>query len=203
MHGLRLQGDPEARQDTLHATLLQIYVPVYVAQNQPGCNLRPPGLQGPDRGTWGADRIIYCVDRASYPALCLAMAWEDPPPFGETRPNRRGRLDSQSTAPAKRSIITRLGKQHARPPPSPEKPVEEPVSEPQPLSPSYRIPWTAEALLQKTHDCRHALGAGLKAHMTLVREALSQDRECTPEQEFKLHAELEIMRQAYDRLSRD
>ena len=26
----------------------------------------------------GADRRIYCVDRESYPALCLAMAWEDP-----------------------------------------------------------------------------------------------------------------------------
>ena len=38
----------------------------------------------------GADRRIYCVDRASYPALCLAMAREDPLPFGETRPNRRG-----------------------------------------------------------------------------------------------------------------
>ena len=153
----------------------------------------------------GADRIVYCVDRASYPALCLAMAWEDPPPFGETRPNRRGQVDPQSTtpAPARRSIMTRLGKQHARPPPSPEKPVEEPAVEPQPLSPSYRIPWTAEALLQRTRDCRHALGAGLKAQMTLVKEALSQDRTCTPEQECKLHAELEIMRQAYDRLSRD
>ena len=46
----------------------------------------------------GADRWIYCVDRTSYPALCLAMAWEDPPPFGETRLNRRGRLDKPSAA---------------------------------------------------------------------------------------------------------
>ena len=38
----------------------------------------------------GADRRIYCVDRVSYPALCLAMNWEDHPPVGETRPNRRG-----------------------------------------------------------------------------------------------------------------
>ena len=154
---------------------------------------------------WGADRRIYCVDRASYPALCLAMAWEDPPPFGETHPNRRGRLDPQNTTPtpARKSIMTRLEKQHARPPPSPEKPAKESTQEPQPLSPNYRIPWTAEALLQKTLNCRHALGAGLKAQMTLVREALSQDRECTPEQVCKLHAELEIMRQAYDRLSRD
>ena len=37
----------------------------------------------------GASKRIYCVDRASYPAPCLAMAWEDPPSFGETRPNRR------------------------------------------------------------------------------------------------------------------
>ena len=106
----------------------------------------------------GADRMIYCVDRASYPALCLAMAWEDPPPFGETRPNRRRRLDPQNAAPTqaptpRKSIMTRLGKQHVRPPPSPEKSAEEPTPEPRPLSPSHRVLWTAEALLQKTRDC--------------------------------------------------
>ena len=34
----------------------------------------------------GAKRRIYCVDKASYPALCSVMAWEDPPLFGEARP---------------------------------------------------------------------------------------------------------------------
>ena len=158
----------------------------------------------------GAERRIYCVDQASYPALCSAMAWEDPPPFGEARPNRRGHLnkvsptpDTVSAAPTRRSIMTRLGKQHPRPPPSPEKTVEGACPEPQPLSPGYRIPWTTEALLQKTRDCRHALGAGLKAQMALVTEALSQERDCPAELECQLHAELETMRQAYIRLSRD
>ena len=45
----------------------------------------------------GAERRIYCVDKASYLALCPAMAWEDPPPFGEAHPNRRGRLNKAST----------------------------------------------------------------------------------------------------------
>ena len=39
-----------------------------------------------------ASRRIYCVDRASYRFFCLAMAWEDLPPFGETHPNRRSCL---------------------------------------------------------------------------------------------------------------
>ena len=95
--------------------------------------------------------------------------------------------------------MTRLEKQHARPFLEPEEPVEEP----QPLSPSYRIPWTAEVLLQKTRVGRHALETGLGAQMTLVKEALSQERGGTIEQECQLHAELEIIRQAYDRLSRD
>ena len=38
----------------------------------------------------GASKRIYCVERSSYPAFCLTMAWKDPPPFGEPRPNRRG-----------------------------------------------------------------------------------------------------------------
>ena len=65
----------------------------------------------------GAERRIYCVDKASYPALCSAMALEDPPPVGEAHPNRRGRLDKDTamTSPL-RSIMTRLGRQHARPP---------------------------------------------------------------------------------------
>ena len=79
---------------------------------------------------------------------------------------RLGRQDpSQVTTPAsppKKSIITRLGKQHAQPSLEPEEPVEKP----QPLSLSYRIPWTAETLLQKTRDCRHGLGDGLKAQLT-------------------------------------
>ena len=40
----------------------------------------------------GASKRIYCVDRASYPVFCLAMAWEDPPPFGEIHSNRKSRL---------------------------------------------------------------------------------------------------------------
>ena len=81
--------------------------------------------------------------------------------------------------------------------------MEELCQEPQPLSPSYKIPWTAEALLQKTKDCRHALGAGLKAQMALVTEALSQEMDCPTELECQLHAELETMKQAYIRLSLD
>ena len=99
--------------------------------------------------------------------------------------------------------MTRLGRQHARLPTSPEKPMGEPCQEPQMLPPSYKIPWTAEALLQKTKDCRHALGAGLKAQMALVTEALSQEMDCPTELECQLHAELETMKQAYIRLSLD
>ena len=67
----------------------------------------------------------------------------------------------------------------------------------------FRIPWTPEALLKKTKEYRQTLGIELAAQMTVVREALSQDRGGTPEQQCELHAELEVMRQAYDRLSRD
>ena len=39
--------------------------------------------------------------------------------------------------------------------------------------------------------------------MALVREALSQERDCPTELECQLHVEMEITRQAYDRLSQD
>ena len=58
-------------------------------------------------------------------------------------------------------------------------------------------------MLQKTKDCRQVLGAELRAQMVLVKEALCQGRGGIPEQQCQLHAELEIMRQAHDMLSRD
>ena len=67
----------------------------------------------------------------------------------------------------------------------------------------FRIPWTPEALLKKTKEYRQTLGIELVAQMTVVREALSHYRDGTPEQQCELHAELEVMRQAYDRFSRD
>ena len=91
----------------------------------------------------GVSKRIYCVDRPSYPAFCLAMDWEDPPPFGETRPNRRGRFGRQETPPApthtfltKKNIRARLEKQHSRPLPEPEVSSKDP----HPYSINYRIP---------------------------------------------------------------
>ena len=43
-----------------------------------------------------------------------------------------------------------------------------------------RILWTPEALIQKTKEYRRALGAELLAQVTVVREALSQDRNALP-----------------------
>ena len=57
-------------------------------------------------------------------------------------------------------------------------------------------------MIQKTKECRQALGAELLVQMTIVREALSQGRGGDPDQQCQLHAELEVMRQAYDRLRR-
>ena len=39
----------------------------------------------------GEERRIYCVDEASYPAFCEAMARDDPPGFGEARSTQTGR----------------------------------------------------------------------------------------------------------------
>ena len=154
----------------------------------------------------GASKQIYSVDWSGYPAFCLAIAWENPPPFGEPRPNRRGRLGrhdpppvSTPTSPPKKNIKARLRKQHTRPSLESEVPTEDQ----QPSPTSYHIPWTAAAMLQKTTDCRHALGAELSAQVALVKEALCQGRSGTPVQECQVHAELEIMRQAYNMLSRN
>ena len=68
---------------------------------------------------------------------------------------------------------------------------------------SYLIPWTPAAMLQKTKDCRHTLEAELRAQIALVTEALCEGRGGTPEQKSQLHADLEITRQAYDKISRD
>lgn len=150
----------------------------------------------------GADRKIYCIDEASYPAFCKAMAWDDPPVFGETKSIRAGcPRDIEAATASTRTpldIRARLGKQNKRPSPEPE---EERESQQYPLK--YRILWTPSALLKKTKECRHALGAKLQAQMALVREAMCQGRGGTTEQQCQLHAELEVMRQAYDRLSRD
>ena len=143
----------------------------------------------------GVERRIYCVDEATYPAFCEAMRWEDPPVFGEARPTRTGQPKKKTeTAPStKKDIRGRLGRQcklttpEAGPPP--------PVT--------YRIPWTPTAMIRKTKECRQALGAELLVQITIVKEALSQGRSGDPDQQCQLHAELEVMRQAYDRLSRE
>ena len=85
--------------------------------------------------------------------------------------------------------------------PPPE--TEEPIDEPQFYPTKYRIPWTPTALLKKTKECRHALGAELQAQTALIKEAICQRRGRTTDQQCQLHAELEVMRQADDRLSRD
>ena len=149
----------------------------------------------------GVERRIYDVDEASYSAFCEAMAWDDPPAFGEAKPTRTGRhkKGETTTAPStKRNIRARLGKQHKQPTPEPEEDTRS-----QQPSLAYRIPWTPAALLEKTKEYRHSLGAELLAQVAIVKEALSQGRGGTPDQQCQLHAELEVMRQAYDRLSRE
>ena len=63
----------------------------------------------------GAERRIYCVDEVSYPAFCEAMAWDNPPAFGEAKPTGTGRQKKVETATApstKQHIRTQLGKRH-------------------------------------------------------------------------------------------
>ena len=143
----------------------------------------------------GVEGRIYCVDEATYPAFCEAMGWEDPPAFGEARPNRTGqpKKKAEATPSTKKDIRGRLGRQC--------KPATPEAGSPPPVT--YRIPWTPEAMIQKTKECRQALGAELLVQITIVREALSQGRGGDPEQQCQLHAELEVMRQAYGRLSRE
>ena len=126
------------------------------------------------------------------------IGWDDPPVFGEAKPTRTGkqRPTGPIDKPAKKPVSSRLGKQHKQASPTPEE--EETVQHQR-----FRIPWTPEALIAKTKEYRQTLGIELAAQMAVVQEALSQERGGTPEQQCELHAELEVMRQAYDRLSRD
>ena len=147
----------------------------------------------------GPQRRIYCIDEATYSEFCEALGWDDPPAFGETKPTRTGKqkhLTAAETSSNKKPLNSRLGKQHKRTDTAPETVETDQIVR-------FRIPWTPEALLKKTKEYRQTLGIELAAQMTVVREALSQDRGGTPEQQCELHAELEVMRQAYDRLSRD
>ena len=143
----------------------------------------------------GPEGRVYCVDEASYASFCESMAWEDPPPFGEAKPTRTGQPKQKAetpTQPDRPRIFTRLGPQ-----------LRSASKEPEVEQPKYRIPWTTEVLIKKTKERRQALGAELLSQMTIVKAALSSDRCGTPEEQFTLHAELEVMRQAYDRLSRE
>ena len=146
----------------------------------------------------GPKRRIYCIDEASYSDFCQMIGWDDPPVFGEAKPTRTGkqRPTGPVDKPAKKPVSSRLGKQHKQASPTPEE--EETVQHRR-----FRIPWTPEALITKTKEYRQTLGIELAAQMAIVQEALSQERGGTPEQQCELHAELEVMRQAYVRLSRD
>ena len=147
----------------------------------------------------GPKRRIYCIDEASYSDFCQMIGWDDPPAFGEAKPNRTGKQRSTVAAdkPTKKPVSSRLGKQHKPASPTPEE--EEETAQHR----RFRIPWTPEALISKTREYRQTLGIELAAQMAIVQEALSQERGGTPEQQCELHAELEVMRQAYVRLSRD
>ena len=57
----------------------------------------------------GSTGKIYEVDKASYPALCRAMEWEEPEPFQECVPNRQPKEQPTEVRPQRRR----------RPPPPP------------------------------------------------------------------------------------
>ena len=67
----------------------------------------------------------------------------------------------------------------------------------------YRIPLTPAALLRRTKECRHAMGAELKEQMEMVKRHLSREPTGDADEECDLHAEIELMRQAILRLCRE
>ena len=148
----------------------------------------------------GLSRRIYCVDGPSYPDFCAAMGWEDPPVFGEPCPTRRGPPDfcnkPASTPPVRKNIMTRLGKQHKRE----ATPTEEKTAMAPTLTPGYKIPLTAEALLRQIRTRRLTMGAELRDQMARIKEKLSQESTESTDIEYELHAELELLRQAVLRL---
>ena len=151
----------------------------------------------------GLSRRIYCVDGPSYPDFCAAMGWEDPPVFGEPCPTRRGPPDfcnkpasSPPPHPVRKNIMTRLGKQHKQE----ATPTEEKTAMAPTLTPGYKIPLTAEALLRQIRTRRLTMGAELRDQMARIKEKLSQESTESTDIEYELHAELELLRQAVLRL---
>ena len=170
----------------------------------------------------GQERRVYKVDEASYPTFCLAIGWQDPPAFAPAVPTKKGSPPPEEkeleTAPetehsrrqgppAKRDVRTRLGRPHARPRPEtterPDKPDPSQPDTPEKEPPvRYRIPWTARALLRRSREDRHHMAAEIRAQMAGLQEAVVQGRaRGDVEKECQLHAEIELLRQVYVRLS--
>ena len=68
------------------------------------------------------------------------------------------------------------------------------------LTPGYKIPLTAEALLRQIRTRRLTMGAELRDQMARIKEKLSQESTESTDIEYELHAELELLRQAVLRL---
>ena len=149
------------------------------------------------------DASTAWMDHHILPSV-LPWAGRIPPPvFGEPCPTRRGPPDFHNkpvfSPPARKNIMTRLGKQHKRE----TTPTKDRIATTPALALGYKIPLTTEALLRQTRTRRQAMGAELKDQMARIREKLSQESTETADEEYELHAELELIRQAVIRLCRE
>ena len=150
-----------------------------------------------------------------YPAFCEAMGWQDPAEFSTPQPTRTGHPLSVARTPSppvrrappvKVDVRRRLGRQHPRPDKEAEQSDEAEggkdshPEDNQEEAPTYRIPWTATALLRRSQNIRHRMAAEVQTQMVGIREAIARGRADSVEKACALHAELEILRQAYTRL---